>query len=88
MRNVALCYSFTNNIPTAARKKNSAAAAKTNLYPTAVCPAPAALLIIALPSSGAISVGNVVDAFHTPMSFPAFASDGNTSIDKAQLTLV
>src|ERR1700730_13344487 len=40
-----------------------------------------------LPSRGAITAGSVVEAFHTPRSFPAFSNEGNTSIDKAQPTL-
>src|SRR5574340_1598036 len=40
------------------------------------------------PTNGAIIVGNVVDAFQIPKSFPAFSSEGNTSIDSAQFTLI
>jgi hypothetical protein len=46
------------------------------------------MLMMRLPRSGAMIAGKFMVAFHTPRLSPASFSDGKTSTDKAQSTLV
>src|SRR5579884_127226 len=45
------------------------------------------MLMMRLPSKGAIMAGSVAEAFHKPRSLPACSSEGKASIESAQSTL-